>query len=94
MTKVILADGQEFPVIWCGAAEGVLWINFTEGTGSFAELVQTFSDPEKTSRIVRTYDFEGMETEFDNYTELINIHKDYEGAYMLALRFTEPQEGT
>ena len=92
MRKIILADGQEFAVSMCGAADGVLWIRFVKDTVDFPGLVQVFSDPEKTCKIVHTYDFEGMETEYDNYTELINIHITYEKEFMLALRFQEPEQ--
>ena len=90
MQKIVLADGQEYQVTMCGAAEGVLWIRFVFDTVTFLSLVQTFSDPGKTCRIIHKFDFEGMDTEFDNYIELINIHIDYDGNYMLALRHQEP----
>ena len=87
MRKIILANGVEYEITNCGAAEGVLWIGIPVNRIGFVEAATVFSDPATTSRIVSTYDFDGMETVFEGYTELVHINADiYDGILRVALR--------
>ena len=86
MRKVVLSDGKEFEINMCGAADGILWIGFPEGVLDFAQAVTVLSDVKATGKIVSTYDFDGMETVFEGYTELIHIQKEYDGGLLIALR--------
>ena len=75
---ILLNDGTEFNVRWCGAAEGILWI---DGLNlSFADAIAIFSNPEKTARITA---FGGIE--HDGYITVIHMSL-YEGLLKLALR--------
>ena len=78
--KVRLSDGTELEVNWCGASEGILWID-----GIKMELVDAvvlFSDPNKTSRITAPY-----EILHEGYTKLIHISlSPIDGQIKLALQ--------
>ena len=86
MRKIVLSDEKEFEVVSCGASEGMLWIEFPKDVLDFAQAVAFLSDVKKTKRIVSTYDFDGMETVYEGYTELIHMQKTYEGGLLVALR--------
>ena len=87
MRKIILASGAEYEITNCGAAEGVLWIGIPDSRIGFVEAATVFTDPATTSRIVSTYDFDGMEAVFEGYTELIHLDADiYDGILRIALR--------
>lgn len=92
MRKIILSNGTEYEINRCGASDGVLWIGFPEGALDFAQAVTVLSDVKATGKIVSTYDFDGMETVFEGYTELIHIQKEYDGGLLIALR-KEQQNG-
>ena len=78
--KVRLSDNSELEVNWCGASEGILWID-----GIKMELVDAvilFSDPTKTSSITAPY-----EIRHEGYTKLINISlSPIDGQIKLALQ--------
>ena len=63
--KITLNDGLELEVKWCGASEGVLWIDGIKM--DLIDAVNTFSNPDKTARIVAPYDIT-----YDGYIKLIN----------------------
>lgn len=86
MRKIILANNKEYEINRCGAADGYLWIGFPDGVMDFAQAVTVLSDVKATGKIVSTYDFDGMETVFEGYTELIHIQKEYDGGLLIALR--------
>jgi gentisate 1,2-dioxygenase len=75
---ITLNNNQTFHVRWCGAADGVLWIDGLDMT--LAEAVALFSDTAKTSHIV-AYD----SVEHDGYTQLIHLSLS-EGLVKVALR--------
>ena len=64
--KVRLSDGTELEVNWCGASEGILWIDGIKM--GLMDAVVLFSDPTKTSSITAPY-----EILHEGYTKLINI---------------------
>lgn len=64
--KIRLNDGSELEVKWCGAAEGILWIDGIKM--ELVDAVTLFSDPTKTAVIVAPY-----EIIHEGYTRLINI---------------------
>ena len=76
--KIKLNDGTEIEVSWCGASEGVLWIDGMKM--DIMSAVSCFSDPEKTARITAPYDII-----HDGYTNLINISL-YNNEVKVALR--------
>ena len=76
--KIKLNDGSELEVKWCGAAEGVLWIDGIKM--ELVDAVTTFSNPEKTARIVAPY-----EIVHDGYIKLINVGV-YDNEVKVALR--------
>ena len=86
MRKIILNSKKEYEVDRCGAAEGNLYIGFPDGVITFKEAVEVFSDEKATSHIISTYDFDGMETVFDGYTELISIAVRHDKGILLLLR--------
>ena len=86
MRKIILTNGQEFEIIRCGASGGVLWIGFPDGVLDFAQAVKVLSNVKATGKIVSTYDFDGMETVFEGYTELVHLQKEFDGTLLVALR--------
>lgn len=86
MRKIIFANKKEYDVNRCGAADGYLWIGFPDGVMDFAQAVQILSDVEATKKIVSTYDFEGMETVYEGYTELQMIQKEYDGTLLVSLK--------
>lgn len=92
MQKIVLSNGQEFEINRCGAADGVLWIGFPEGVIDLKQAVDILTDIKATGKIISTYDFPGMETEYDGYTELIHVQKEYDGGLLVALR-KEQQNG-
>lgn len=85
MRKIILANNQEYEITRCGAADDVLWIGFPAGVINMAEAVRVFSDDRITRYITSTYDFNGMDTYFDGYVELIQIQKETDGGIIIAL---------
>ena len=78
--KIRLNDGTELEVNWCGASEGILWID-----GIKMELVDAvflFSDPTKTSSITAP-----DERLHEGYTKLIHISlSPIDGQIKLALQ--------
>jgi hypothetical protein len=86
MRKIILANEKEFEINRCGAADGYLWIGFPDGVMDFTQAVQVLSDVEATKKIISTYDFEGMETVYEGYTELQIIQKEYGGTLLVSLK--------
>jgi hypothetical protein len=77
--KIQLNDGSELEVNWCGAAEGVLWIDGLNLT--LLEALPIFSNPSKTASI--TAPDEKVHT---GYTQLIHISINYDGLVKVALR--------
>lgn len=76
---ITLNNNQTFQVKWCGAADGVLWIDGLDMT--FVEAVVLFTDITNTSHIVAYGN-----VEHDGYTELIHLSLDYGGLVKVALR--------
>lgn len=77
--KIKLSDETELDVNWCGAAEGVLWVDGLHLT--LLEAMATFSDPLKTTSITAP-----DEKVHDGYTNLIHISINYDGLVKVALR--------
>ena len=78
--KVRLSDGTELEVNWCGASEGILWIDGIKM--ELMDAVVLFSDPTKTSSITAPY-----EILHEGYTKLINISlSTIDGQIKLALQ--------
>lgn len=78
MWKILLADNTELPVTWCGANQGVLWVDGL--TTTLMEAITIFSDSTKTARIVAPG---GIIHE--NYTNLIHLSLT-EGLLKVALK--------
>lgn len=78
---ITLNNNQTFQVRWCGAADGVLWIDGLDM--SFADAVFIFSDISKTSKIIAY-----RSVEHNGYTELIHISIS-QGLIKIALRKAE-----
>ena len=64
--KVRLSDGTELEVNWCGASDGILWIDGIKM--ELMDAVVLFSDPTKSLSITAPY-----EILHEGYTKLINI---------------------
>ena len=77
--KIKLSDETELDVNWCGAAEGVLWIDGLHLT--LLEAMAIFSDPLKTTSITAP-----DEKVHVGYTQLIHISINYDGLVKVALR--------
>lgn len=92
MRKIVLNDGKEYEINQCGQSEDTLWIGFPVGVIDFADAVSVFMNKDATIKIISTYHFDGMETVFEGFTDLIYIKKEYEGGILLALR-KEKQNG-
>lgn len=75
-----LNDDSELEVAWCGAAEGVLWVDGLNLT--MMEALTIFSDKTKTSIV--TTNPQGAVHE--GYTNLIHISNTYDGLTKVALR--------
>lgn len=78
MWKILLNGGTELDVKWCGASDGVLWVNGL--AMSIQEAAVIFSDTSKTSHIVAPGDIA-----HDGYTQLIHLSLN-EGLIKIALR--------
>lgn len=76
---ITLNNTITYQIGWCGAADGVLWIDGLDMT--LSEAVTLFSDTVNTSHIV-AYE----STEHDGYTELIHLSLNYDGLVKVALR--------
>ena len=77
--KVRLNDGTELEVNWCGAAEGVLWVDGLHI--DMARAFSIFSDHTKTSTIIAPYDEVHV-----GYTNLINVSESTVDTVRVALR--------
>lgn len=86
MRKIVLADGKEFEITRCGAADGFLWIGFPSGVLDFAQAVSVFSDETAIKTIVSTYNFDGMETVYEGYTKLNHLQYETDGTLLIALK--------
>ena len=75
---VTLNNNDTFQVKWCGAADGILWIDGLDMT--LSEAVTLFSDTDNTFRIVAYNSIE-----HDGYTQLIHLSLN-EGLVKVALR--------
>lgn len=78
-----LADGTEYQNGECGYADGTLvcWLpSDTEMVSAFS----AFSNPEKTSHIA--FHYGDMQTEYDDFTDLRGIHRDYDEQIVIQLR--------
>ena len=78
MWKILLADNTELDVSWCGANQGVLWIDGL--TTTLMEAITIFSDPVKTAHIIAPGN-----VSHDGYTNLIHLSLT-EGLVKVALR--------
>jgi len=77
--KIRLNDGDELDVSWCGASEGILWV---DGLNlSLADAATLFSDPAKTSTIIAPVNI--IHT---GYTNLMHISINYDGLIKVALK--------
>lgn len=74
MNAIRLNDGTEYPVVWCGAADGVLCAELkTPMTVSFAAGI--FGDSARTSGV--TYLIGGTAAgSFAGYTTLLGVQRD------------------
>lgn len=87
MRKIILNDSSEYEIYRCGASGGYLYIGFPQNVIDFKEILKKFTDEEITKHIISTYDFDGMETVFDGYTELVSVNKDeYDNRILICLK--------
>ena len=77
--KIKLSDETELDVNWCGASEGILWVDGLHST--LLEAMAIFSDPLKTTSI--TAPDEKVHT---GYTQLIHVSINYDGLVKVALR--------
>jgi hypothetical protein len=78
MWKILLNDGSEYVVKWCGANSGVLWIDGLVMT--ILEAIPIFSDQTKTSHIIAPGN-----VSHDGYINLIHISAA-DGLVKVALR--------
>lgn len=82
--KITLNDGTEYTVQSCGESDGYLVIRLENGVSVLA-LAQTFSDAEKTKRIIRTIGSE--EIVHEGFTELeVILHHIIGNTYTVELR--------
>ena len=86
MRKIVLANKKEYQINRCGASDGYLWIGFLDGVMDFVKAGKILSDVEATKKIIDTYDFDGMETVYEGYTELQIIQKEYDGTLLISLK--------
>ena len=77
--KILLNDGTELEIDWCGASDGVLWADGLHLT--LMEAIAIFSDITKTCKIVAPIDI--IHT---GYTKLIHLNLSFEGLTKVALR--------
>ena len=77
--KIKLSDETELDVNWCGAAEGVLWVDGLSLT--FVEALGIFSNASKTASIIAP-----DEKVHVGYTQLIHVSINYDGLVKVALR--------
>lgn len=83
MRFVTLADGRQFEIYRCGAADGVLWIGLVGKT--VAEAEDIFADKDATQTIVSGYAFPGFEATFEGYTEWLLARTEEKGV-LVAMR--------
>ena len=84
MRIITTADGQQFPIWRCGAADGVLWIGLS---GMPTETAETaFADASATQVIISSYDnAPGLEARFEGFTQLLFTRAEDQGT-VIALR--------
>ena len=92
MRIITTADGKQYPIWRCGAADGVLWIGLS---GMPVETAETaFADASVTQVIISSYEgVQGLETRFEGFTALIRVREDDRGA-IIALRKGNQQDAT
>lgn len=78
LMKILLNDATELRISWCGAADGILWVDGLSLT--LAEALVIFSDPTKTAHIIAP-----GERVHDGYTTLIYLSL-YDGLVKVALK--------
>lgn len=83
MRFVTLADGRQFEIYRCGAADGVLWVGLVGK--SIAEAEEIFADKSATQTIVSEYSFGGFESTFTGYTEWLLARTEEKGV-LVAMR--------
>lgn len=81
-------DGTVHEISMCGESN-CLWICLTD-VGKVKDAAVEFDDPEKTRRMVSTWDTESApETVFEGFTDLTAVQKDPVSGILVALRQTE-----
>lgn len=71
--KILLNDGTEYPVNWCGAADGVLTASLA-GKYEIPDLALAFGDPEAVARI--EFQYGEMCDIFEGFTRLVGLQLD------------------
>lgn len=84
MRIITTADGKQYPIWRCGAADGVLWIGLSGMPVETAE--RAFSDASATKLIISSYEgTKGLEARFDGFTALVLARAEDQGT-VIALR--------
>lgn len=82
LQKILLNDGTELDVTWCGDADGILWIDGLHLT--LMEAITIFSDVDRIYKIVAPVDIV-----HNGYTKLIHLSFSRGGLTKVALRREE-----
>ena len=80
---LVLADGTELDRCECGYSQGTL-VCWLPSDMDLRIAFDAFSDPAKTSHIV--FHYGSMQTEYDGYTELCSLHRDYDRQIVIFLQ--------
>lgn len=84
MRIITTADGKQYPIWRCGAADGVLWIGLSGMPAETAEMA--FSDVSATQTIISSYEgTNGLEARFEGFTALVLARAEDQGT-VIALR--------
>lgn len=84
MRIITTADGKQYPIWRCGAADGVLWIGLSGMPVETAE--RAFSDASATKLIISSYEgTTGLEARFEGFTALVLARAEDQGT-VIALR--------
>lgn len=77
--KILLNDGTELEMAWCGASDGILWVDGLHLT--LMEAFVIFSDFTKTTKIIAPIDIV-----HEGYITLIHVSLNFDGLVKVALR--------
>ena len=86
MKKLILNDGTELENSWAAETTDSLFLYIRNGM-NMMQIMQLMFDQQKISRIVYEAG-ESNQTEYNDYTRLMGITKEYNGMINVVLRKT------